>query len=103
MEQSLNAFVEPEAQTADDNADAELAASDAAADLQAEEAAGNFTSPKSAAVVKPVVVSPDSQAPLISMEEAAKRLGPKVLAALDVKFKGSLTQVRHTDENDMLF
>lgn len=49
----------------------------------------------------PDFVQPD--VPLMTMEEAKQRLGPKVLAALSDKFKGSLTDIRHSDENDILF
>jgi hypothetical protein len=103
LEQTLNAFVVPDAKISTDDSEAELAAGDAAADLQAQESAGNFRSQKTVNTVKSVAAAPSSQTPLISMEQATKRLGPKVLAALDLKFKGSLTQVRHPDENDMFF
>lgn len=41
--------------------------------------------------------------PLITVEEAQATLPPEVLQALATKFKGSLTQVRHRDERDLLF
>lgn len=77
--------------------DPERAASDAAADLRAQEAAGGFSAEK------PVPAVIHSGEPLITAEEATKRLGPKVMAALADKFNGSLTDVRYPDENDMLF
>jgi hypothetical protein len=78
--------------------DPERAAQDATADLRAEEAAGGFSTDKKAA---PAVVH--SGEPLMTAEEATQRLGPKVIAALAAKFNGSLTDVRHPDEDDMLF
>lgn len=41
--------------------------------------------------------------PLIPVEEAQAKLPPEVLKALEEKFKGSLTQVRHRDERDQMF
>jgi len=41
--------------------------------------------------------------PLITVEEAQAALPPEVLEALATEFKGSLTQVRHRDERDLLF
>ena len=75
--------------------DAERAAEYAAADLRAEEAAGEFTK------AAPKIVH--SGEPLITIEEAAQRLGPNVIAALAAKFNGSLTDVRYPDEEDMLY
>lgn len=46
---------------------------------------------------------PSATGPLMELAAVAQQLGPKVLAALDAKFKGSLTQVRYSDENDLLF
>lgn len=40
--------------------------------------------------------------PLITVEQAKAKLGPAILDVLDRKFKGSLTEVRHTDELDLL-
>ena len=39
----------------------------------------------------------------ISVEQAAERLGPKVLEALEKRFNGSLVKVRLTDGSDLLF
>ena len=39
----------------------------------------------------------------ISVEQAAERLGPKVLEALEKRFNGSLVKVRLPDESDLLF
>jgi hypothetical protein len=50
-----------------------------------------------------VVNLPQAQSPLIDLELASQKLGPKVLAALDAKFNGSLTLVRYPDANDLLF
>jgi hypothetical protein len=70
---------------------------DAEADRMAQEATGNFsTNPQ-----KPDSVP--SGAPVMTQAEAAQRLGPKVLAMLAEKFNGSLTDVRHPDENDLIF
>ena len=77
--------------------DPERAAQDAEADRLAQEAAGVFTAGKE----KPVAVH--SGKPLMTQAEAAQRLGPNVLAVLEEKFNGSLTDIRHPDENDMLF
>lgn len=44
-----------------------------------------------------------AQSVLIKMESVIETLGPRVLAALDQKFNGSLTLVRYPDENDLLF
>lgn len=83
-------------------AEGEQAASDAAADLLAEEVSvGVETTRLAAAVEAPVI--PKGAEPLISREDATQRLGPKVLAALQAKFNGSLTDIRYPDENDMLF
>ncbi len=41
--------------------------------------------------------------PLLTVEEAEAKLSPGILEALAVKFKGSLTQVRHQDEQDKMF
>lgn len=41
--------------------------------------------------------------PLISTEEAARKLGSEVLAALEKNFNGSLTDIRYPDENDRIF
>ena len=46
---------------------------------------------------------PQTTGPLMELAAVSQQLGPKVLAALDAKFNGSLTQVRHLDENDLLF
>ncbi len=80
----------------------ERAASDAAADLIAEEAQGGFAASKDAQQSAPAA-APASGAPLMTREDATHRLGPNVLAALEAKFNGSLTDVRYPDENDMLF
>ncbi|CAA6679839.1 MULTISPECIES: hypothetical protein [unclassified Lentimonas] len=77
--------------------DAERARQDAEADRLAQEAAGVFSTGKE----KPVVVH--SGEPLMSPAQAAQRLGPKVLAVLEEKFNGSLTDIRYPDENDLLF
>ena len=76
--------------------DEERARQDAEADRMAQEAAGKFSS-----VRKPE--SANAGKPVMSQAEAAQRLGPKVLAVLEAKFNGSLTDVRHPDENDMFF
>jgi hypothetical protein len=81
--------------------DGERAAGDAAADLMAEEAQGGFVAKKDAHKSAPAA-APASGAPLITKEEATQRLGPKVLAALEAKFNGSLTDIRYPDEHDML-
>ena len=81
--------------------DDERAASDATADLMAEEAQGVFAAKMDAHKPAPAA-APSSGAPLITKEEATQRLGPKVLAALEAKFNGSLTDIRYPDENDML-
>lgn len=78
--------------------DPELAAQYAAADLRAEEAAGEFAKDKKAASA--VIHSGE---PLITVIDATERLGPKVMAALADKFNGSLTDIRYSDEDDMLF
>lgn len=78
--------------------DAPQAADDQAADLLAQEAEGGY-----ADVQQPVVAEverPDR--PLITKEAAIERLGPKIMAALTDNFKGSLTDIRHPDEDDML-
>jgi hypothetical protein len=77
--------------------DPERAAMDAAADLLAQEATGASSPKKSVPKVIP------SGKPLITLEEATRRLGPTVLAALSDKFNGSLTDIRFPDENDLLF
>jgi hypothetical protein len=77
------------------------AASDAAADLMAEEAQGGFMPNPVEPAAAPATAAADAE-PLISREDAAQRLGPKVLAALEAKFNGSLTDIRYPDENDML-
>ena len=102
MEQSLNAFVEPanDEPVVTEAVDTDSAARDTAVDLQVEEARGSFT-PETPTNGQPASSGP--QSPLISIEEATTRIGPKVLATLEAKFKGSLTQVRATDENDLLF
>ncbi|MBT64523.1 hypothetical protein QEH52_00880 [Coraliomargarita sp. SDUM461003] len=41
--------------------------------------------------------------PLLSVEEAGSKLSPEIIKALAEKFKGSLTQVRHMDEQDKMF
>ena len=76
--------------------DEERARLDAEADRLAQEAAGQFSTDK-----KPE--SANSGRPVMSQAEAAQRLGPTVLAVLAEKFNGSLTDVRHPDENDMFF
>jgi hypothetical protein len=76
------------------------AASDAA-DLMAEEAQGGFMPNPVEPAAAPATAAADAE-PLISREDAAQRLGPKVLAALEAKFNGSLTDIRYPDENDML-
>jgi hypothetical protein len=103
LEQSLNAFVEPTG-VVSEHEDDESAARDVAVDLRAEEAKGSFTSETSTSVASKTIQAPiDHQSPLISIEDAMCRLGPKVLATLEAKFKGSFTQVRHPDENDLFF
>ncbi len=42
------------------------------------------------------------KAPLITLEAAQAKLPPEVLKALEEKFMGSLTQVRHRDERDQM-
>ncbi len=44
-----------------------------------------------------------SDSPLLSLEEASRKVGPEVLEVLDKRFKGKLTGVRHPDERDHLF
>jgi hypothetical protein len=41
--------------------------------------------------------------PLLSLEEAQAKISPEILEVLAIKFKGSLTQVRHIDERDQMF
>jgi len=41
--------------------------------------------------------------PLMTLEEAQAKLDPETLKVLAAKFKGSLTQMRHLDDKDMLF
>ena len=41
--------------------------------------------------------------PLISVEDARAKLSPNILEVLSGKFKGSLTEVRHKDEQDQIF
>ncbi|MDQ8193345.1 hypothetical protein QEH59_02845 [Coraliomargarita sp. SDUM461004] len=41
--------------------------------------------------------------PLLTVEEAQAKLSPGILEVLATKFKGSLTQVRHIDEQDKIF
>lgn len=41
--------------------------------------------------------------PLMSVEEAEAKLSPDILPVLAVKFKGSLTKMRHLDERDQIF
>lgn len=56
--------------------------------------------------VSPAEASPalmQSDSPLITLEQATQRLGSVVLAALSDQFNGSLTEVRHPDQNDILF
>lgn len=77
--------------------DSERAAMDAAVDLQAQETAGSFSTVKAA----PKIIH--SGEPLMTTEEASARLGPQVIAALAAKFNGALTEIRHPDEDDMLF
>lgn len=77
--------------------DPERVAQDAAADLLATEAPGEFSR---GGASKPV--GGQSGEPLITVEEATQRLGPKVMAALADKFNGELTVVRHPDEKDLL-
>jgi hypothetical protein len=40
---------------------------------------------------------------LLSLEEAQAKISPEILEVLAIKFKGSLTQVRHIDERDQMF
>jgi hypothetical protein len=44
-----------------------------------------------------------SKTPLLDIEVAREEIGTAILDVLEVKFKGSLTQVRYPDENDRLF
>jgi hypothetical protein len=39
----------------------------------------------------------------LTVDEAAQRLGPKVLQVLEEKFNGSLVEVRSPDERDLFF
>ena len=39
----------------------------------------------------------------LTVDEAAHRLGPKVLQVLEEKFNGSLVEVRSPDERDVFF
>lgn len=73
-----------------------LAAADAAADEQVEEAGLDISN------LELNVAMPKSDENLLSLEEAAKRLGPKVLDVLDARFKGELSEVRHLDERDLI-
>lgn len=61
----------------------------------------------SATPVPPVSESPipgfTTETPQLTVEEAAQRLGPKVLQLLEEKFNGSLIDVRSPDERDVLF
>lgn len=72
-----------------------------ASELETQEDPGDFYSSGQPDVSMPVVDRSDN--PLISRDEATRRLGPKVLAALSDKFNGKLTDIRYPDENDMLF
>lgn len=49
-----------------------------------------------------VALKPKSSEPLISIEEARAKIGERVLAVLDEKFKGNLTEVRHLDDADLV-
>ena len=53
----------------------------------------------------PLAPSGDSAAAaaLLSKQEAEQRLGGKVLAVLQAKFNGCLTDIRLPDEHDLLF
>ena len=53
-----------------------------------------------AELAPPIDVSSDA---LISIGSAAEKLGPEVLATLEAKFKGKLTEVRHLDARDLIF
>ena len=78
-----------------------LAAAAAATDAGAEpiDRADNADKPLS-----PLAPSGDSAAAaLLSKQEAEQRLGGKVLAALQAKFNGCLSDIRLPDEHDMLF
>jgi hypothetical protein len=44
-----------------------------------------------------------AESPLLDLEEAKARIGPKALAVLEEKFKGRLSGVRRLDSRDMLF
>ena len=78
--------------------DAPQAADDQAADSLAQEAEGGY-----ADVQQPVVATlVGSGQPLMTKDAAIERLGPAVMAALTDNFKGSLTDIRHPDEDDML-
>ena len=50
-----------------------------------------------------VVELPIASDALISVEAAAAKLGSEVLATLDDKFKGKLSEDRHVDERDLIF
>lgn len=41
--------------------------------------------------------------PLIALDVAESKIGQDILKVLDEKFKGKLTEVRHTDALDRLF
>ena len=49
-----------------------------------------------------VALKPSSSTPLIPLDVARAKIGEKVLAVLDDKFKGVLTEVRHLDDLDLL-
>ena len=74
------------------------AAVDQATDSQAQEAEGGYADVQQPVVAKLV----GSDQPLMTKDTAIERLGPAVMAALTDNFKGSLTDIRHPDEDDML-
>ncbi|MGB0416797.1 MAG: hypothetical protein ACPGKS_08110 [Coraliomargarita sp.] len=54
--------------------------------------------------VAPVEVAvPVSEDALITLDAATAKLGPEILATLDAKFKGKLSEVRHLDGRDLIF
>lgn len=50
-----------------------------------------------------IVPAAAKKAPSISIEQAAQRIGPKVLGVLQEKFNGSLIEVRAPDNKDQFF
>ena len=76
----------------------ENSAFDSAVDLMVEEEEGEFSTQPDMPV--PVISTND---PLISLEDAAARLGSEVVETLKERFNGKLTEVRRVDALDRIF